>query len=284
VATIPVGGSPVGIKASPYGHRMYVSNHGSNSVSVIDTSLNQKIADVAVGEGPQGVAVKGSRVYVANTVSGTVSVIDKDQLAVVATIGVGNAPGQIAAHPTANTVYVTNRGSGTVSVIDCGSNTVTASMDAGEFPWGIVISPDGTMACVTNLSNSVLGWLSTGGGSLYNTGAVGMAPYDVAIHPTDYTVYVANADDGTVSMLYGSWLWQTIHTWQTISTMTIQTGAQWGPYDVALTYYAGRLLVPTFSGGTLNVYDSSSGSLIRTISLGGTPRAVASIRRCKVSS
>jgi YVTN family beta-propeller protein len=277
VASVAVGDSPADIKASSDGNRMYVSNHGANTVSVIDTGASTgsitKIADIAVGEKPEGVGVKSSRVYVANTNSDTVSVIDEAQLAVVATLAVGRAPGQIAAHPSANTVYVTNRGSNTVSVIDCGSNTVAASMEAGKFPWGIALSPDGSMVCVTNLSSSMLGWISAGGGSLYATGTVGIAPYNVVIHPSYYMVYVANADDGTVSLLYGSWLWQTI------STMTIQTGAQWGPYDVALTYNADKLLVPTFSGGTLNVYNSIAGSLIRSISLGGAPRAVTSIRR-----
>ena len=279
VASIPVGASPVKITASPDGSRMYVSNQGSNSVSVIDTGTNLKIADVAVGEGPEGLAVKGSKVYVANTNADTVSVIDRAQLTVVATIGVGHAPGQIAADPSSNTIYVTNRGSGTISVIDCDSNTVTSSMDAGRYPWGIALSPDGSVACVTNLSDSTLGWISTGGGTLYGTGTVGTAPYDVIIHPESYTVYVANADDGTVSMLWGMWLWKTINAWETINTRTIETGAQWGPYGLALTTHGGRLLVPTFSGGTLNVYSSTSGSLQQSISLGGTPRAIASICR-----
>jgi YVTN family beta-propeller protein len=280
VASIPVGAAPVEIATD--GSRMFVSNNGSNSVSVIDTGLTtgviQKIADIAVGEAPEGLAVKLSRVYVANTRADTVSVIDKAQLTVVATIGVGSVPGQIAADPSGPALYVTNRGSGTISVIDSSSNTVTASMDAGAFPRGIAVSPDGSMLYVTNVGEGGLGWLSTGG-TLYGTATVGAAPYNVVLNPSTWTGYVANADDGTVSVLYGLWLWNTIDTWQSIKVENIQTGAQFGPYNVALTPDARRLLVPTFSGGTLNVYNSMSGSLQQTISLGGTPRAVASICR-----
>jgi YVTN family beta-propeller protein len=285
VASIPVGNSPVEIAALGDGSQVYVSNQGSNSVSVIDTGLTtgviQKIADVAVGESPEGLAVRLSRVYVANTGSDTVSVIDKDQLAVVATIGVGHAPGQIAANPSTNSVYVTNRGSGTVSVIDCSSNTVTGSVDAGKYPRGIAVSPDGSMLAVANVSDGTVGWRSAGG-SLYGATTVGAAPYNILISPSSWAAFVANADDGTVSMLYGSYLWQTINTWLTIQVSTIQTGAQWGPYNVALTTHGGRLLVPTFSGGTLNVYSSEgndAGQLKQVISLGGTPRAVAAICR-----
>ena len=54
----------------------YISNSGSNTVSVIDTATNTVTANVAVGAEPTGVAVNafGTRVYVTNEGSGTVSV------------------------------------------------------------------------------------------------------------------------------------------------------------------------------------------------------------------
>lgn len=46
----------------------YITNGGSNTVSVIDTATNAVVATVTVGAGPSGVAVNpaGTRVYVAN--------------------------------------------------------------------------------------------------------------------------------------------------------------------------------------------------------------------------
>jgi len=43
---------------TPDGRKLYVANGRSNSVSVIDTEANQKIADIPVGELPWGVVVK----------------------------------------------------------------------------------------------------------------------------------------------------------------------------------------------------------------------------------
>ena len=57
--------------------KAYITNHGSGSVSVIDTTTNTVIASPSVGVLPEGLAVTpdGSKVYVANFGSNTVSVI-----------------------------------------------------------------------------------------------------------------------------------------------------------------------------------------------------------------
>nr|WP_308161960.1 hypothetical protein [Bacillus sp. ISL-75] len=56
---------------------MYVSNAGSNDVSVINGVTNTVITTIAVGTIPLGVGVNTSTnlIYVANTVSNDVSVI-----------------------------------------------------------------------------------------------------------------------------------------------------------------------------------------------------------------
>ncbi len=93
-ATIPVGIVPFGVAVSPDGSKVYVTNDGSNTVSVIDTTANTVIATIPVGVGPAGLAVTqdGSKVYVANFNSNSVSAIDMSTNAVIATIPVGMAP------------------------------------------------------------------------------------------------------------------------------------------------------------------------------------------------
>src|ERR1700722_2251437 len=73
----------------------YISNNGSNDVSVIDTGTNSVVgAPIPVGSLPEGVAVSpdGRFVYVANTVSDTVSVINAQTNTVIASPAVGNFP------------------------------------------------------------------------------------------------------------------------------------------------------------------------------------------------
>jgi YVTN family beta-propeller protein len=86
-----------GIAMSPNGRYAYVSNLGSNSVSVLDTANNTMVKTVLVGTSPGGVAVTpdGAYVYVSNQGSNSVSVIKAASDTVVATIPVA-APGAIS--------------------------------------------------------------------------------------------------------------------------------------------------------------------------------------------
>jgi YVTN family beta-propeller protein len=117
---IQVGGvAPIGIAVSPNGSRLYVATLLSNSVSVIDTATNTKIATIPVGQlqqhdrFPYGIALtsNGSKVYVANSCS---------------TIG-----------------GVCFDATDSVSVIDTATNTVTDTIQVGMNPlaFGIFIQP-----------------------------------------------------------------------------------------------------------------------------------------------
>ena len=72
----------------------YITNSGSNNVSVIDVSTNAVVDTVDVGDGPQGVAVtpEGDFVYVAKQFSNNVSVIKVSTSKVVDTADVGDSP------------------------------------------------------------------------------------------------------------------------------------------------------------------------------------------------
>src|SRR6266853_1562919 len=79
----------------------YITNNGSNNVSVIDTASNTVTATVAVGPYPTGVAVNpaGTRVYVTNQAGNTVSVLDTSTNTVIATVAVGQSPVGVAVNP-----------------------------------------------------------------------------------------------------------------------------------------------------------------------------------------
>jgi YVTN family beta-propeller protein len=92
--SIPVGTEPFGVAVDATTNRIYVTNYGSSTVSVIDAGTNTVITTISVGFAPIGVAVnsKTGRVYVTNLHSNTVSVIDGTTNTVIATILVGTGP------------------------------------------------------------------------------------------------------------------------------------------------------------------------------------------------
>ena len=177
--------TPTGVIAK--GARLYVTNYGSGTVSVIDVSnpLAPKLVDtntattttidaIKVGTNPRGIAFAvvpgvGPRIYVVNRTSNTVSVIDAVTNKVidanpattttVDAITVGSTPQQIAISPDGKSAYVTNYGSNTVSIIDTVTNKVvdakpaTTAVDAiavRSTPAGVAVSADGSVVYVAN--------------------------------------------------------------------------------------------------------------------------------------
>ena len=116
IATIPVGRNPWGIGVDPDNDRVYVSNRGSNSVSVIDGHTDKVIATIGVGLHPIGVGVVPATrtVYVANSgtgkAPGTVSVISTVTNKVEKSVAVGYSPFDIGVNTISHTVYVGNGG------------------------------------------------------------------------------------------------------------------------------------------------------------------------------
>ena len=69
IATVVVGRKPSGVAVSPDCQRAYVTNAGSNTVSVIDTATHRVVSTIAVRKEPFGVTVSpdGNMLYVVNT-------------------------------------------------------------------------------------------------------------------------------------------------------------------------------------------------------------------------
>jgi len=122
------------IEAAPFA---YITNSGSNNVSVIDIATDTVVATVPVGTAPDGVSVNpgGTMAYITNAVSNNVSVIDTATNTVVATVVVGTAPIGVSVNPAGTRVYVANLNSNTVSVIDTATDTVVATVTVGTNPF-----------------------------------------------------------------------------------------------------------------------------------------------------
>jgi YVTN family beta-propeller protein len=138
----------------PVGYRefAYVSNGGSNTVTVLDLVYLRQDRTLQVGTNPTNLAVNPVRneIYVVNTQPGTVSVIDAEANRIVATVPIHRLPTFIAVDPTGHRAYVVNSGSNTVSVLDLDRRREIAVAGTGEQPGVDRISPDGRSLVVTN--------------------------------------------------------------------------------------------------------------------------------------
>lgn len=115
LAEISVGTEPHSVVATPDGKRVFVSNRGSKSVSVIDVDTLKVIKTITVGAAPSGIATSpnGKFVVVANFTQKTASIIDVASLEVVNTVTFDHFPYAVAisndgdANDNDETVFVT---------------------------------------------------------------------------------------------------------------------------------------------------------------------------------
>jgi uncharacterized repeat protein (TIGR02543 family) len=147
----------------------------SLSVAVYDMATMTRVATIATGSYPMGIAVKldGTRVYAANYDTDSVSVIDTLSNGVVATIAVGHYPKGIAVNFAGTRVYVANTSSNTVSVIDTGNNTVIATVPVGSFPEDVVVNASGSRVYVVNSRSNNVSVIDTSTNNVVATVSVG---------------------------------------------------------------------------------------------------------------
>jgi YVTN family beta-propeller protein len=139
-----------------YREYVYVTNGGSDTVTVLDVVNVRVDRELEVGRNPVAVAASPTRneIYVVNAGTangnGTISVIDAEHNTVAATIAVHRQPVSIDLDAKGDRAYVANSGSNSVSVIDLKARREVAQIGAGEEPAAASISADGRALVVAN--------------------------------------------------------------------------------------------------------------------------------------
>ena len=245
VKAIPVGASPWAVAVNDADDTVYVTNAGSNSVSVIDGRTSQVTSTIGVGLAPWGVAVNQTTgtIYVANTNSNSVSIIDGRTQTVTSTIGVGASPQGAAVYDATGAVFVANSGSNSVSVIDGRSGTVTSTIGVVGTPFGVTVNQKTGMVYVVGQGArssgasgiTAPGFMSTINartGALVSESAFGVSPWSVAVHEADDKVYVTDTWLSTLSAFTGA----DVGTWSSVK-------GNYLPWNVAVNQATGSAFV-----------------------------------------
>ncbi len=256
-----------GAGVDPLTHTVYLSSQDENTLTVLDGSTcnghetagcTPKARTTASGVGPAGMALQHSTatVYVTNQVAGTVSVINDSVCSARRlsgckrswpTISVGSFPKAIGLDTGNHTAYVSNYEGNSVSVFD----TSTCNAQHGE-----------------------------GCGQETQEIAVPGGAYTLLVDPATHTVYVAEVDDGTISIIDGSICNATDHSGCDQNPVTVDAGDSSG---LALDATTGTLYVADRTKGvvglvntaTCNGADTTDCTLVATTAVGVTPRFMA---------
>ena len=247
---------PSGVVADPATHTVYANDREANRISVIDTSIcnahnvsgcGTTWPEITVGDAPHASALNPltHTLYVNNRNDNTLSVIDTSTCNATVTSGCGNippttavggTPQQEAVDEATDTIYVANSDDGTVSVVN-----------------GAVCNASDTSGC----------------GQTWPTVAVGNNPTAIGFDPRTDTIYVANSDDNTVSVIDGSTCkaGDTSGCGQTAATIAVGSN----PIAVGVDPNTDTIFVGDKFDGTVSVIDGSVCNGKDTSGCGQTP-------------
>ncbi len=252
--TVFAGQFPNAVAVNPVTNKIYISNSGSNNVTVVDGATNSftTINDIHATT-PVAIAVNSltNIVYVANSGSNNVSVfsgaIGSTPAAYMTTITNGNGlgPSAIAVDAHLNQVYVTNSTSGNVTIINGATNAITATRASGTSPSAVAVNSatgffyvanagDNTVAIFNGNTNVIAGSASMGSGA---------NPFAIAVNEATDQIYVSNNGTNTVIQIDGGT--------QGITGSPISNGNAVGLQGIAVNPVTNQIFVAANGGNTL---------------------------------
>jgi YVTN family beta-propeller protein len=272
----------------PDGYRefAYISNGGSNTVTVLDLVYLRQDRTLQVGGNPTDLVANPVRneIYVVSTQSGTVAVIDAESNRVVATIPVHRLPTSIAVDPTGHRAYVANSGSNSVSVLDLDRGREIAVAGAGEQPGVARISPDGRSLVVSNRGS---GSVSVFDITPYNSAAAGPPPRlraafpdcpgasDVAILPDSSKAFIACSAGHQVMAVNlaaapGSWAAKQNPALMTDRMLALLDVGK-APVDLAMKPDGGEIFVSNSGSDSISEISTGTNEVGGTYMIGSRP-------------
>jgi YVTN family beta-propeller protein len=250
---------PSGVVADPATHTVYANDREANKISVIDTSICNAYnvsgcgtawPEITVGGSPHASALNPftHTLYVNNRDDNTLSVVDTATCNATVTSGCGNVPPttavggtpqQEAVDEATDTIYVANSDDGTVSVVN-----------------GAICNAGDTSGC----------------GQTWPAVNVGNNPTAIGLNPVTDTIYVANTDDNTVSVIDGSTCNADDTSGCGQAAATIAVGSM--PIAVGVDPKTDTIFVGDRNDGTVSVIDGSTCNGKDTSGCGQTPFVV----------
>jgi YVTN family beta-propeller protein len=218
----------------------YVTNEGSDNVTVINREWDEVVSTIAVGKAPCGLAAGTKktrlRVYVANSRSNNITVIDPtlNQIEQTIPISFGKQPWAIAAAQTRSgkeCLFVANYASNNVSIIDTDNYEEIEQVRVGVGPIAIITDPP--TDTIYNMKGLTSGRLNR------------WRDYrDQHLH-----IYVANSKTNTVSVIVFN-----TSTLAVQDTHTLTVG--WNPMALDVDVERGKVYVANNASDTISIIDA----------------------------
>jgi YVTN family beta-propeller protein len=282
---IKVGLEPTSIAFNPNTDRVYVSNYGSDTISVIDGGTNSVVGNITVGHQPNSIFVNTitNKLYVVNSGSDTVSVIDGSTSTIVKTISVGDGPTAITGNPNTDRVYVANYDNDSISVIDGGTNSVVDNITGIWEPKDITIDPYANILYVANFIHSHVFLIDGNTNEIihkFMTNNETNLPTAIAVNPSKPNqVYLGTyywCDPFTTACSSNSYTNDAVYVNNYFTNSVIKTiivGRD--PSAISFNPKHNIVYIANSNSSTVSVLDSTTFQVIKTIRVGDSPSGIA---------
>jgi YVTN family beta-propeller protein len=162
------------------GHAGFVSNGGSNTITVFDKQLGQAVAAIDTCAGPAGMALDQyrRRLFVACSKDNEIVSIDVATGEIVerTRLSPGDRPQEVALTPDGRVLLSVNAGSGSVSFFGAASLVKQERIAVGNGPNSVAIDPSGARAFVFNTLSDTVSIIDIAGRTLVTTLSADPAP------------------------------------------------------------------------------------------------------------
>jgi YVTN family beta-propeller protein len=161
-------------------HAGFVSNSGSDTITVFDKTIMQAVAVIEACAAPAGMALDQPRrrLYVACEADDEILSIDvtTGEVAERTRVSPGDRPKEVALTPDGRTLVTVNSGSNSVSFFDAFSLARQERISVGSGPASVAVEPTGRRAFVFNTLSSSVSVIDVASGSVATTISTDSAP------------------------------------------------------------------------------------------------------------
>jgi YVTN family beta-propeller protein len=214
--SLQLGDLPLNMAVSHSGKRLAVSNNGQSghSIQYIDVASEKILHDIAIDKAWYGLAFSDDdqSLYVSAGYDNRINIYDTrgDQLRLKDSILLGKpwpnkiGPAGIALNSKKQLLYTVTRDDSALYIINTSSKSIQQKIKLGAEAYTCVLSPDRTILYVTLWGGDQVLKMNATNGSIISRVNVGDNPNEIIINKKGDKLFVANANDNSVSIIQTS--------------------------------------------------------------------------------
>ena len=245
----------------------YITDEGSNMVTIIDRSSDRVVDVLEVGRQPKGIVVApdSSRAYIVNSGSNNLTILDVKTNTVLHTANLESAasPSDIAIHPNGRILYIANTALNSVSVIDATSFHTIALIAVERQPVALAVDPMGTKLVVANMGANTVSVIDTARNRVAATIPVEFQPTSVSMDPDGSRAFITHLRSLRTDVI-------------ALNTLRVTGKMTTGPATASLPDPTSRrVFVAQLSGNRLGFFDPNIDAELGSVAVGTEPGRLA---------